>query len=644
MEFLSVEHLAVLAATLALCVAAAVVPRRRPDARWTLATARALAVVLVVNEIMIRVVILASDDWDWATDLPLQLSDAALIVSAVALWLPRPPPLAYELTFFWAFTATLQAVLTPDLDHGPDHYFFWAFFIAHSGVLVAAAYLTWGRRQTLRPGAVKVALLVSLGWTALAAIGSLATGGNYMFLREPPPDGSLLDLFGPWPWYVLAAGVIAVLAFLLLARLRRCRPVVWWRGYGELLTSGRTGVVLAWALYDFANTMFSFAIVSFAMSLWSIRALGEGPGLLWFTVAVSASVLLNALLSPALGAMSDRAGRRTPFLAAFTALCVAATALIGFVDIAVGLALFGVANFAFQAALIYYDAMLAGIARPEGRGRLSGLGGALGYAGVLVAGILLQFTLDADGRTTAASFVLIAVLFGGFAIPALVVLREDPGRSREAAAAEARHPWRRLARAVRGARETPGLLRFIVARFFYADPVNTAIAVMSAFAVAAVGFTEGAALTVLLALVVVAVAASFAWGRLADVIGAIPTLLLVLAVWAVGLALLAGFLAPAPFLVAGVILGAGVGGTQVVERVVLTRLAPPERLGEMFGVYGLVGKASAVVGPVVYGAIVATLVEPLGRGAYQVAVVALIVPLIVGYAIAYRLPRPARAA
>ena len=66
-------------------------------------------------------------------------------------------------------------------------------------------------------------------------------------------------------------------------------------------------MVLAWALYDFANTMFSFAIVSFAMSLWSIRALGEGPGLFWFTVAASASVLLNALLSPTLGAMSDRA-------------------------------------------------------------------------------------------------------------------------------------------------------------------------------------------------------------------------------------------------------------------------------------------------------------------------------------------------
>jgi len=640
-EFLSLEHVGVLATTLAACVAAAVIPRRRPEATWPAAAARALAVLLVLNEIAIRVVILSWDDWDWATDLPLQLSDAALIAAVVALWLPRPPALAYELTYFWAFTATLQAMLTPDLGQGPDHYFFWAFFISHSGVLVAAAYLTWGRRLTLRQGAVGRALLVSLGWASLAAIGCLATGGNYMFLREPPPDGSVLDLLGPWPWYVLATAGIAVLAFLLLARLRRCDPVAWWRGYGELSTSGRSGVVLAWALYDFANTMFSFAIVSFAMSLWSIRALGEGPGLFWFTVAVSASMLLNALLSPTLGAMSDRAGRRTPFLAAFTTLCVGATALIGFVDIALGLILFGVANFAFQAALIYYDAILSGVARPESRGRLSGLGASFGYTGVLVAGILLQLTLDDAGRTTHLSFVLIALLFGGFAIPALVVLREDRGSGRSAAAAEARHPWRRLAGAVRGARETPGLLRFIVARFLYADPVNTAIAVMSAFAVAAVGFSEGTALAVLLALVIVAAAASLAWGRLADAIGAVPTLLVVLAVWAIGLALLAGFLAPVPFLVAGAVIGAGVGGTQVVERVVLTHLAPPERLGEMFGLYGLVGKASAVIGPVVYGAIVASLIEPLGRGAYQVAVLALLVPLIAGFAIAYRLPRPA---
>src|SRR5687768_18579215 len=80
----------------------------------------------------------------------------------------------------------------------------------------------------------------------------------------------------------------------------------WWRGLGGLTRTGSSVQALAWALYDFANTIFSFAIVSFAMSLWTIRFLGEGPGTFWFTAAVSVSVLVNAIVSPVLGAMSDR--------------------------------------------------------------------------------------------------------------------------------------------------------------------------------------------------------------------------------------------------------------------------------------------------------------------------------------------------
>lgn len=229
MEFGSVEHVSVLVATFVLCVAAALVPPRRPGDAWR-AAARVLAVVLVANEIGIRIVLLADRDWRWATDLPLQLSDAALVAAAVALWPPRPPRLAYELAYFWAFSATLQAVLTPDLRQGPDHYFFWAFFIAHSGVLIAASYLSWGRRLTPGPGVVRRVLLASLAWTCVAAIGTLATGGNYMFLRERPEGGSLLDFFGPWPWYLIGAGVLAVLVFILLARIRGLPPAAWWRG------------------------------------------------------------------------------------------------------------------------------------------------------------------------------------------------------------------------------------------------------------------------------------------------------------------------------------------------------------------------------------------------------------------------------
>ncbi len=409
-------------------------------------------------------------------------------------------------------------------------------------------------------------------------------------------------------------------------------PAAWWRGLGGLARSGSSVEALAWAFYDFANTIFSFAIVSFAMSLWSIRFLGEGPGTFWFTAAVSVSVLLNAIVSPVLGAMSDRVGRRKPFLAAFTMLCIAGTVVIGLVDIRLGLVAFAVANFAYQAALIYYDALLPDVARPIARGRLSGIGVALGYCGTLLVGVLLLagISTDADGSSTPATFTLVAGLFLLFAGPLFLLVRERQRGGTSFSAADAARSFGQLARTVSHARESPGLLRFIVARFFYSDPVNTAIAVMSSFAVYAVGFTEGQALQVLLVLTVVAVIASFGWGFLADSWGPRRTLFAVLAVWAVGLVILTVFLSTIPFLFAGALLGAGLGGVGVVDRLMLLRLAPPQRVGEMFGLYGLVGKFSAVVGPIVYGAIVAMLLAGLDRGAYQVAIASLFILLLVG--------------
>ena len=203
-------------------------------------------------------------------------------------------------------------------------------------------------------------------------------------------------------------------------------PAAWWRGLGAWTQSGRPLEGLAWALYDFANTIFSFAIVSFAMSLWTIRFLGEGPGTFWFTAAVSVSVLLNAAVSPVLGAMSDRTGRRTPFLAVFTTLCIGATVAIGFVDIRLGLVAFAVANFAYQAALIYYDSLLPDVATSAARGRLSGIGVSLGYCGTLLVGVLLLLGVSTgpDGESTSSTFVLVGSLFALFAAPLFLVVRE----------------------------------------------------------------------------------------------------------------------------------------------------------------------------------------------------------------------------
>ena len=418
-------------------------------------------------------------------------------------------------------------------------------------------------------------------------------------------------------------------------------PAVWWRGLGSLTRSGSAVEGLSWALYDFANTIFSFAIVSFAMGPWATRLLGEGPGTFLFTLAASSAVALNAAVSPVLGAMSDRTGGRKRYLLVFTIGCVVPTAIIGLVDIRLGLLAFALANFSYQAALIYYDALLPDVARAETRGRLSGIGVGLGYLGSIVSALLYGLTTDADGQTTAASFLLVASLFAVFAIPIFAIVTERRPASAEAfRVGDAIRSWSQLGATLRHARAVPGLLRFVVARFFYTDPVNTAIAVMSLFAIHAVGFTESETRGVLILLIVVAVLASFGWGWLADRWGPKRTLLTVLATWVAGLLLIGLVLDQRTFLVAGAILGSGLGGVAVTDRLLLIRLAPRERVGEMFGLFGLVGKLSAVAGPLLYGVIILLLEPRLGTAAYQVAILSLLVLMVAGFVVLLGVPQP----
>jgi UMF1 family MFS transporter len=164
---------------------------------------------------------------------------------------------------------------------------------------------------------------------------------------------------------------------------------------------------------------------------------------------------------------------------------------------------------------------------------------------------------------------------------------------------------------------------------------------MSLFTINAVGFTEGEALYVLLGLTVVAVIASFGWGYLADRWGPKRTLLVVLASWVLGLLIIGLVTNKAVFLLAGAILGSGLGGTAVTDRLLLLRLTPAHQVGEMFGLFGLAGKFSAVIGPIAFGVIVFLLLEPLGSPlVYQVAILSLLVLMVLGYWIVRGVPEP----
>jgi UMF1 family MFS transporter len=323
----------------------------------------------------------------------------------------------------------------------------------------------------------------------------------------------------------------------------------------------------------------------------------------------------------------------------FTALTVVATALIAVTDAAaVGLVLFAIANFSFQAALIYYDATLPLVAKPEARGRLSGIGVAVGYCGtLLIAGLIL---LTGSGSRP-LTFLMAAGLFAIFSVPIFVFVKERASMDYRFRLRDVVGSWSQLATTWRHAGEVSGLRRFLLARFFYTDPVNTVIVVMTVFATQAIGLTEGQANIVLLALTIAAVFASLGWGRLVERIGPKRTLLVVLGTWCLGLLIAGSVLAFPTFLIGGALLGAGLGGVWTSDRVLMLRLTPPDKVGEFFGLYGIAGKFSAVTGPVLYGVIVSTLLDAgWGAGAYQIGIFSFLVLLVIGAWLLRSVPEP----
>lgn len=187
----------------ALCVGA-----RRWPGRWAFFAARVIALVLLGDAISFVVAEVVAGTWSAVTDLPLALCDAAVLVASAACWWRTP--LLVELTYFWGLAGTLQAVITPDLNAGFPHLVFFQYLIGHLGIVIAAVYLVVGLRIAPRPGSVIRTFVITLGYTAFVGVVDAASGANYMFLRSPPGNWTLLKVLGPWPWYIASAAGVAL--------------------------------------------------------------------------------------------------------------------------------------------------------------------------------------------------------------------------------------------------------------------------------------------------------------------------------------------------------------------------------------------------------------------------------------------------
>lgn len=146
--------------------------------------------------------------------LPLQYCDIACIAGGIALWTRHQ--FSCEVLYFFGIAGTLQGLITPALLYDyPDPRFF-LFFLLHAGVPVASFYVVTAMGHRPRPGSVLRMMIFSVSWYGLTALVNLALGTNYAFQCQKPPQASLFDHLGPWPWYNFSAIGLGVVFYSLL--------------------------------------------------------------------------------------------------------------------------------------------------------------------------------------------------------------------------------------------------------------------------------------------------------------------------------------------------------------------------------------------------------------------------------------------
>jgi hypothetical integral membrane protein (TIGR02206 family) len=182
--------------------------------------ARRFALVLAGVQAAFQLYSMLPPHWDLAASLPFQLCDLAWIAAAAALWTRARS--AGVLLYYWGLTLTAQGLLTPALRFDFPHLQFLMFAWLHGAVVLAAIYSTWGLGERPSWRGYVVAAAVTIGWGFLMLAFNTAFGTNYLYVSAKPASGSVLDLLGDWPWY-LVWEVAILLALWALITWPWCR-------------------------------------------------------------------------------------------------------------------------------------------------------------------------------------------------------------------------------------------------------------------------------------------------------------------------------------------------------------------------------------------------------------------------------------
>ena len=362
--------------------------------------------------------------------------------------------------------------------------------------------------------------------------------------------------------------------------------------------------IISWCLFDFANSSYSAVIAAVVFQVYYINVIvgnARGDGDLWWGRAISLSMVIVSISSPFLGGIADYAGLRKRLLALYTFACVIAVSCFSLLTpgaALLGFLLIVVANAGMEGGLVFYNSFLPRIAVPEYQGRVSGWGFGVGYAGSIFS-LLIALPLVKTGRFDLVWFS-VAAFFLVFSLPAFLFLPRDTPTGTTLVQA-----------GITGSRNAIATLReiwnrkeprkFLLAYLIYEDGVNTVIVFSSSLAATTFGFNQTELIALYVLVQLTALSGAFLLSKPTDTWGPKKVVTISLLLWAC-VAVAAYFVqTKGQFWLIACTAGLGLGSVQAGTRAFYTQFVPQEKEAEYFGVYSLVGKSSAILGPLVFG-------------------------------------------
>jgi UMF1 family MFS transporter len=375
--------------------------------------------------------------------------------------------------------------------------------------------------------------------------------------------------------------------------------------------------VISWCLFDWALTPFHTVINTFVFSIYFSRGVygDEVGGSAAWSYAASAAGLLVAVLSPLTGAIADRAGHLKRWIAALALLNLVPTACLWFCPpqhsaVAFTLILIVLATIGGELVLTFYNALLPRLAAPGKIGRLSGAGWAMGYLGGLAAlGLTLVALVmpaqpwfgipTANSLNLRATGPLIALWMIVFGWPLFVFVR-DEARPPISLGAAFRTGFSQLRGSLAKLPKQKTLFWFLVASGLYRDGLNTLFAVGGQYAAGTFQMSFDQIMEFGIGINIAAGLGCLGFGWLDDKIGPKRTIELALIGILLSGTALALITEKAWFIPIALCLGIFIGPAQSAGRSLMARLAPPEMVTEMFGLYQFAGRSVSFLGPLAF--------------------------------------------